>query len=126
MQADHAFGAESPGTTAAEAAQGESLDEALAQERTEPEAIDEVLSLVDDGVSDVEGELSGDAVVERDEFASPEEAALSIRENVPGATDHDDPHGDQKTGPRRTERLGVRDIGRRHPLSVHVSTGVDL
>jgi hypothetical protein len=95
LQADHAFGAESRGTTAAEAAEGESLDEALAQERAEPEAIDEVLSLVDDGVSDVEDELAGDAVVERDEFASPEEAALSIRENVPGATDHDDPHGDQ-------------------------------
>jgi hypothetical protein len=95
MQADHPFGAESPGTTAAEAAEGEGLDEALAQERPDTEATDEVLSLVDDGVSDVEGELAGDAVVERDEFASPEEAALSIRENVPGATDHDDPHGDQ-------------------------------
>jgi hypothetical protein len=95
LQADHAFGAESPGTTAAEAAEGESLDEALAQERAEPEAIDEVLSLVDDGVSDIEGELAGDAVVERDEFASPEEAALSVRDSVPGATDHDDPHGDQ-------------------------------
>jgi hypothetical protein len=95
MQADHAFGAELPGTTAAEAAAGESLEKALAQERPDTEATDEVLSIVDDGVSDVEDELAGDAVVERDEFASPEEAALSIRDSVPGATDHDDPHGDQ-------------------------------
>ena len=93
MRADHAFGAELPGTTAAEAAAGESLDEALAQERAEPEAIEEVVSLFDDGVPDVEDELTGDAVVERDEFATPEEAALSVRDSVPGATDHDDPHG---------------------------------
>jgi hypothetical protein len=82
MRADHAFGAESPGTTASEAAAGESLDEALAQERAETEELDEVVSLLDDGVSDVEGE-----------FAAPEEAALSVRESVPGATDHDDQHG---------------------------------
>jgi hypothetical protein len=93
MRADHAFGAELPGTTAEEAAAGETLDEALAQERAEPEATDEVVSLVDDGVSDVEEELAADAVVERDEFASPEEAALSVRDNVPGATDHEDQHG---------------------------------
>ena len=93
MQADHASGAELPGTTAAEAAAGESLDSALARERAEPEVIDEVISLLDDDGPDVEGELAADAVVERDEFASPEEAALSVRENAPGATDHDDPHG---------------------------------
>ena len=93
MRADHAFGAELPGTTASEAAAGESLDKALAQERAEPDANDEVVSLVDDGVRDVEDELAADAVTERDEFASPEEAALSVRESVPGATDHDDPHG---------------------------------
>src|SRR6266511_3024002 len=50
MQADHAFGAESVGTTV------------------------------------------GEAVVERDEFASPEETALTVRDTAPGATDHDDPH----------------------------------
>jgi hypothetical protein len=31
-------------------------------------------------------------LIERDEFASPEEAALSVRDSVPVATDHDDPH----------------------------------
>lgn len=93
LRADHAFGAELPGTTAAEAIAGEGLDRALAEERPEPASIDEVVSVVDDGVSDLEEELAGDVVFERDEFASPEEAALSVRETVPGATDHDDQHG---------------------------------
>jgi hypothetical protein len=53
---------------------------------------DEALSVVDGGVSDDEDELVGDAVLERDEFVSPEEAALSVRDSAPGATDHDDPH----------------------------------
>jgi hypothetical protein len=92
MQADHAFGTELPGTTAAEAAAGEGLDEALARERAEPEAVDEVVSLLYDGVPDVEGELAAESAVERDEFASPEEAALSVQDSEPGATDHDDPH----------------------------------
>lgn len=44
------------------------------------------------GPSDEEIELVGGAVMERDEFASPEEAALSVRDAAPGATDHDDPN----------------------------------
>ena len=92
LQADHAFAAELPGTTAAEAKTGEGLDRALAEERPERDAIDEVVSVVDDGVPDLEEQLAGDAVLERDEFASPEEAALSVRDAVPGATDHDDQH----------------------------------
>ncbi|MDQ4107917.1 MAG: hypothetical protein M3138_03800 [Actinomycetota bacterium] len=94
MQTDHAFGAESVGTTAEEGLEGESLDQRLAEERPERPSTDEALSVVDDGVSDDEDELVGDAVLERDEFASPEEAALSVRDDVPGATDHDDPHLD--------------------------------
>jgi hypothetical protein len=92
LRADHAFGAELPGTTAAEALAGEGLDRALAEERPERAAIDEVVSVVDEGVPDLEDELAGDVVFERDEFASPEEAALSVRDTVPGATDHDDQH----------------------------------
>jgi hypothetical protein len=92
MQADHAFGAESVGTTAEEGLEGESLDHRLARERPERPSTDEALSVVDEGLSDEEDELVGDAVTQRDEFASPEEAALSIREGAPGATDHDDPH----------------------------------
>ena len=92
LQADHAFGAELPGTTAAEAEAGEGLDRALAEERPERAASDDVVSVVDDGVPDLEEQLAGDAVLERDEFASPEEAALSVRDAVPGGTEHDDQH----------------------------------
>jgi hypothetical protein len=92
MQADHAFGTESFGTTADEELAGESLDQRLAEERPDRPTTDEVVSIVDDGLSDDEDELIEDAVIERDEFASPEEAALSVREKAPGATDHDDPH----------------------------------
>jgi hypothetical protein len=31
-----------------------------------------------------------------DEFPSPEESALTIRDDVPGATDHEDPHDDDE------------------------------
>jgi hypothetical protein len=92
MQADHAFATESVGTTAEEQLAGESLDQRLAEERPDRPSIDVALSVVDEGVSDEEGELVADAVIERDEFASPEEAAMSIRDDAPGATDHDDPH----------------------------------
>jgi hypothetical protein len=92
MQADHAFGAESVGTTVEEELAGESLDQRLAEERPDQPSLGVAVSVVDGGQADDEDELVGDAVIERDEFASPEEAALSVRDNVPGATDHDDPH----------------------------------
>ena len=93
MRADHAFGAESVGTTAEEELAGESLDQRLAEERPDRPGTDVAVSVVDDGeLSDDEKDLVADAVVERDEFASPEEAALSVRDSAPGATDHDDPH----------------------------------
>jgi hypothetical protein len=92
MQADHAFGAESVGTTAEEGLEGESLDQRLAEERPDRPSTHEALSVVDEGLTDEEDELVGDAVGQRDEFASPEEAALSVRDSAPGATDHDDPH----------------------------------
>ncbi len=92
MQADHAFGAESVGTTVEEELAGESLDQRLAEERPDRPSVDVALSVIDEGPSDDEGELVGEAVIERDEFASPEEAALSVRDSAPGATDHDDPH----------------------------------
>jgi hypothetical protein len=92
MQTDRAFGAESVGTTAEEGLQGESLDQRLAEEQPERPAVDESLSVVDEGVVDDESELVGEAVTQRDEFASPEEAAMSVRDDAPGATDHDDHH----------------------------------
>ena len=92
MQADHAFGAESVGTTVEEELAGETLDQHLAEERPERPSVDEALAVVEDGLEDDEQDLIGDAVIERDEFAAPEEAALSVRDRVPGATDHEDPH----------------------------------
>ncbi len=92
LQADHAFGAESVGTTVEEELAGEALDQHLAEERPDRPSVDETRSVIDEGLSDDEGELVADGVIERDEFASPEEAALSVRERAPGATDHDDPH----------------------------------
>src|SRR6266487_231641 len=81
MQADHAFGAESVGTTVEEELTGESLDQRLAEERPDRPSVDAALSVIDEGPSDNEGELAAEAVIERDEFASPEEAALSVRDN---------------------------------------------
>ena len=92
MRADRAFASESVGTTAEEALEGETLDQRLAEERPERPETDEVLSVVDEGLSDDEEELVGEAVIERDEFASPEEAAVTERDRPPGATDHADPH----------------------------------
>ena len=55
---------------------GSGLDEALARERPDARTIDETLAVVDDGVPDFEDELVAEESLERDEFASPEEAAL--------------------------------------------------
>ena len=93
MRAGHAFGAESAGTTVDEELAGEPLDQRLAEERPDRPGTDATLSVVDEGEpADEEKELVADAVIERDAFASPEEAALSVRDSAPGATDHDDPH----------------------------------
>jgi hypothetical protein len=92
MRADHAFGVDLRGTTEDEALAGQSLDQALARERPEARTVDEALEIVDDGDPDLEGELVGEGFIVRDDFASPEESALSVRERAPGATDHDDPH----------------------------------
>jgi hypothetical protein len=92
MLTDHAFGSESFGPTAEEELEGESLDQRLAEERPERSPTDEVVSVVAENLSDEEKDLVGEAVLEQDEFASPEEAAVSVRDDVPGATDHEDPH----------------------------------
>jgi hypothetical protein len=96
MQADHPFGMGLWGTTAEEELAGEGLDRALAQERPETPPTEDALEVVDeDEGGDKEGELIGDAVLTRDDFAPPEEAALTVTDEVPGATDHEDPHPDQ-------------------------------
>jgi hypothetical protein len=93
LRADHPFAADLRGTTPEEAEGELSIDDALARERPEKPTVDEVIALEDEGGSDEEGELVADDSVERDDFASPEESALSIRGTAPGATDHEDQHG---------------------------------
>jgi hypothetical protein len=96
MQADHPFGMGLWGTTAEEELAGEGLDRALAQERPETPPTQEALEVVDEEAGvDREAELIGDAVLTRDEFASPEEVALTVTDEVPGGTEHEDPHPDQ-------------------------------
>jgi hypothetical protein len=91
MRADRPFGADRRGTTAGEERAGETLEQELAEERPERPATEEAVGLEDDGAIDAEGQLVSDDSLEQDGFASPEEAALTVRDQVPGATDHDDP-----------------------------------
>ena len=92
MRADHPFGADSRGTTAEEEEAGLNLDEALARERPDARTVDEAGGSADDGGPDDESELVAEGSVETDDYVSPEEAAISIRDDAPGATDHDDHH----------------------------------
>lgn len=92
MQANHPFGTGLFGTTEREALAGEGLDRALAQERPDEPSTEDVVEVVAEEPLDDEDELVGEAVTTQDQFGSPEEAALSVRDDAPGATDHDDPH----------------------------------
>ncbi len=38
--------------------------------------------------------MVGQASLEHDPFVAPEEAAMTVREEAPGAVDHPDEHGD--------------------------------
>ena len=97
LETDHGFGVDSFGTTAEEQLEGESLDQELARERPDRPTDAEAVAIVDDGPEDTEDELIGEAVLDRDEyeFVAPEEAAMSVRDRAPGATDHPDEHPDQ-------------------------------
>jgi len=92
MRADHALGSDARGTTAEEEEAGMSLDEALARERPDARTVDEAVEIEDDAGPDDEAELVGEGSVVMDDYVSPEEAAVSIRDDAPGATDHDDLH----------------------------------
>jgi hypothetical protein len=93
--ADRAAGAESFGTTADEQERGEPFDARLSEERTDRPILDTDLGLIDEDGPDVESELVGEAVGERDPFVAPEESAMSVRDEAPGAVDHPDQHGEQ-------------------------------
>lgn len=88
-QADHAFGAESFGTTASEELRGESLDQRLADERPDRPTNDTELAIEDTGEPDDEAQLVADATTERDAYVAPEEAATTVRGTAPGGVEHE-------------------------------------
>jgi hypothetical protein len=91
-QADRPFASESFGTTAEEQEEGEPLDQKLAEERQSKPPFDSTLAIEDFDAPDDEKELVGQASIEHDPFVAPEEAAITVREEAPGAVDHPDQH----------------------------------
>jgi hypothetical protein len=101
--ADRALATESFGTTADEQERGEPIDSRLAQERTDRPILDAELGIIDEDVPDDESEMVGEAVGERNPFVSPEEAAMSVRDEAPGAVDHPDDHDEPGEADPRSE-----------------------
>jgi hypothetical protein len=85
-QADRPFAGVSFGTTAEEQKEGESLDEHLREEQPSKPPLDRELAIED--FDDKEDELVATASIEHDPFVSPEDAAMTVRDRVPGAVDH--------------------------------------
>lgn len=102
-QADRPFASDSFGTTAEEQEEGESLDQRLAEERESRPTVDSTLAIEDVDAPDDEAELVGQATIEHDPFAAPEEAAMTVREAPPGAVDHPDEHGDLESDDESSE-----------------------
>jgi hypothetical protein len=92
--ADRPLGTESFGTTADEQERGEPIDSRLARERTDRPTLDAELGIIDEDVPDDESEMVAEAIGERNPFVAPEESAMSVREEAPGAVDHPDDHGE--------------------------------
>ena len=90
LRADRPYGADRHGVTAEEAREGDSLERELALEEPDGPSVDQAFEISEDDVPDDEPELVGDGAVERDAFVAPEETALTVRDEAPGATDHDD------------------------------------
>ena len=70
-------------------------DARLAEERSDRPILDTELGLIDEDGPDDESELVGEAVGERDPFVAPEESAMSVRDEAPGAVDHPDDHSER-------------------------------
>ena len=85
-QADQPFASLSFGTTAEEQQEGESLGEQLKEEQRSRMPVDRELAIED--FDEGEDELVATASFEYDPFVSPEEAAMTVRDRVPGAVDH--------------------------------------
>ena len=101
--ADRASGAESFGTTADEQERGEPFASRLAEERMDRPILDTALGLIDQDVPDDESEMVGEAIGERNPFVAPEESAMSVRDEAPGAVDHPDDHIERDDADPNTE-----------------------
>ncbi len=88
-QADHAFGAESFGTTVEEERRGESLDQRLSEEQPERPTRDLELAIEDADAPDDEPQLVAEARTEREPYVAPEEDAMTVRDAAPGGVDHE-------------------------------------
>src|SRR5690349_16891725 len=97
-QADRPFATESFGTTAEEQEEGEPLDQRLREEQPSKAPDDRQLAIEEDDALDEEAELVASATTERDPFVSPEEAAMTVRDRAPGATDHPEDPGAEFEG----------------------------
>ena len=91
-QADRPFASESFGTTAEEQKEGEPLDQKLKEERSGKPPLDVQLAMENFDAPDDEKEMVGQASLEHDHFVAPEEAAMTVRDEAPGAVDHPDDH----------------------------------
>ena len=87
-RADHAFASESFGTTAEEQGRGEPLEDRLEEELPDRPTSEVDLAIEDSDAPDTEPKMIGEIVRERDPYVSPEDAAMSVRDRAPGATDH--------------------------------------
>lgn len=88
--ADRPFASESFGITVEEQREGESLDQRLAEERPDKPTVDVAFAVQEADGPDDEAEMLGDASLQHDSFAAPEEAAMTMRDDAPGAVDHAD------------------------------------
>jgi hypothetical protein len=85
------------GTTAEEQRRGQSLDSRLADEgAVSPTEMDD-LEVYEESGTDEEEQMVGEAAAEQDPFLAPEDAAMSVRDDAPGATDHPDDYVDEES-----------------------------
>ena len=88
--ADHAFAAESFGTTAAEQLRGPSFDQRLSEEGTDELIADGAFEIEDLDAPDEEPRLVGEGGIHRDPFPAAEDLAMTVRDDAPGHVDHPD------------------------------------
>jgi hypothetical protein len=97
---DRPWGVEEWGTTDFEQHEGEPLDGRLRRENPDRERLTRAGGRLfepgadgDEGVGfwDVEPDVVGELDPSHDDMLSPEEAAITVRDEAPGGTDHDSP-----------------------------------